>query len=112
MTGVVYSFQMVLQVLHALPGQLPSKLVLVDVAPPLLNNAEHDSAAVCRTVLAHHTLSRVVEDAIDNTIDGPSRVNSLVIPALHKLGDHPLEDLGRELACGFVENLSGQQRSR
>jgi len=47
----------------------------------------------------------MMKDAINYTGDRTIRVNPLVIPALNKLRNYPLEDLRGDLASTFVENL-------
>ena len=47
----------------------------------------------------------MVENTVDDTIDGSFRIDPLIIPALDKLRDNPLEDLRSNFACWLVEDL-------
>ena len=46
-----------------------------------------------------------MEDAVDDSRNGSVCINTLVIPALDKLRNNPLEDLGGDLASTLIENL-------
>lgn len=46
-----------------------------------------------------------MEDAVDDSRNGSVRINTLVIPALDKLRNNPLENLGGDLASTLIENL-------
>jgi hypothetical protein len=106
--GIVDPLLVILAVHNTIPAQLASEGVLLVVgllAPPILDDAKHAPAAIHGAVVTHVALGGVVEDAVDDAVDGAVYVHPLIIYTLDDLRDDPLEDLRGNLPGGLVENL-------
>ena len=98
----------VLEVLNAVSAEVASQgfaLTLVLVAPPLLDLAEHQATSITGTIIAVLAKSRVVKDTSDDAVHSAGDVGVLIIPALHDLGDNPLQHSAGDLAGGLVEDV-------
>lgn len=77
--------------------------------PPLFNTLKHQLSTVCCAILAHMTLSRMVHDTIDDSVQSALNVLVLVIPSSHELGDDPGHNLAGRLSGYLVEDLGNGQ---
>ena len=106
--GIVDAFLVVFAALDALATQLATVIglfALVLLAPPLLDGAEHDAAAIPGAVLALVTLRGVVHDTVDDAVQRAVDIDVVVVPGLHELRHDPLEDLGRRAPGDLVQDL-------
>ena len=96
MAGIMHPFFVILAIHDTVAAQLATHLLLLVLrlgAPPALDDAKHEVSAVRGTIVTEVTLSGVMEHAVDDSVDGSVRVNTLVVPALDQLWDDPFEDL-------------------
>lgn len=108
MTRILNAFLVILAVHDAIAGELSAEFILfllVLRAPPRLYNAEHETTTIHSAILTHIALGWVVEDAIDDAINGAGWVDTLVVPTGDELRDNPFQDLRSDFTCWLVEDL-------
>jgi hypothetical protein len=106
--GVVDALLMVLAPLDTLPRQLATEIVLqapVKAMPPVFDRLEHELPGVPDSIIALVTLGRVVQHAVDDAVQGPLYVGTVIIDSLHELGNDPLQHLGSGATGDLIQNL-------
>ena len=109
MTLVVHTLFVVLAILDTLSAQLATQVIagaLTLALPPALDNTEHLLTCVTSSIFATITQGRMVEDTVDDTVDGALGISTLVIPAFDDLWHGPLDDLRSDLASWLVQNIA------
>jgi hypothetical protein len=102
------AFLVVLAIHDTITAQLSAILLLltlVHISPPLLNNSKHQASAIDCAIFSQITLSWVVEDTVNDAVDGTVCIDAWVIPASNELGNNPFEDLRGDLSSRLVKDL-------
>ena len=108
MSGILHAFLVILAVHDAIAAELSTVfllLALVHVSPPLFNNTKHQTSAIDCTILTLIAESGMMEDAIDDSVDGAVCIDARIIPAGDELRNYPFQDLRGNLASWLIENL-------
>jgi hypothetical protein len=93
---------------NAITAQLLAKgitFIVTLLTPPLLHRGEHGISNVNRAVFSVLSLSRVVEYTGDDSVQRAFDVDIFVIPALHQLGDSPLDTLRSDPSSRLVKDV-------
>lgn len=109
MSLVMHALLVVAAPLDAVAAELVTQIVagaLAHVSPPGLDHAEHELSPLAGSVVAILAHGRVVENTVDDALEGALDVDSVVVPALDYLGDDPLHGLRGDLSCWFVEDVA------
>jgi hypothetical protein len=107
-TSVDDTLLVVLTILNAFTGQLLAVIITLAVAhvvPPLLDTFVGAATTLLNLAVSEVTLSRMMHHTVDDVIEEPIHVDTLVIDGVHELRNNPLHHSSSVSASNLVQDL-------